>query len=163
MGTNASSIAKRKPLGEPVLEKHLFVPNRATLTTEQAIRVNVQIALENEYKLKVKVVELIDEETRENDEPLSPLISDALGDLPLVKAEITVLSSKVGEVRDAVVEDKKLPTETGCFVVVASNIFSRIQVRELNNIAFYNTKANLSFYFQTFSTDFSLRSLGRSP
>lgn len=135
MGTNASSIAKRKPLGEPVLEKHVFISNEGTLTTEQAIRVNMQIALENEYKLKVKVVELIDEETADNAEPLSPLISDALGDLPLVKAEITVLSNRVEEVRNAVVEDKKLPTETGCFVVVASNVFSRIQV-SLNYIDF---------------------------
>lgn len=69
-GLNASSIARRKYLGTPVLEKYLFVPNVAKLTTAQAIRVNMQILLENLYSIKVKAVELIDDATSED---LSPL------------------------------------------------------------------------------------------
>lgn len=46
-GLLASSIALRKPLGEPVLEKYVFVPNVAELKTEDSIRINMQVVLEN--------------------------------------------------------------------------------------------------------------------
>lgn len=46
-----------------MLEKYVFVPNVAKLTTEQAIRVNMQILLANLYSIKIKAVELVDDAT----------------------------------------------------------------------------------------------------
>lgn len=52
-GMTANAITRRKPLGEPVLEKHVFVPNETTLTLEESVRVNLQIILENERQFQV--------------------------------------------------------------------------------------------------------------
>lgn len=49
----ASSIPRRKQIGQPVLEKYEFVPNEIQLSIEKSIRVNMQIGLENLYAIKV--------------------------------------------------------------------------------------------------------------
>ncbi|CAG2054468.1 unnamed protein product [Timema podura] len=136
-GLKASGITRRKPLGEPVLEKYLFVPNSAPmdppLTFKEIIRVCVHIALENQLGIKVKSVELIDSETPSDAEILSPEIAFILGDLPLIQAEINVLApptnEKAAELGSAIqVADRKLSGEQNSLLIVASNILGRTEV-----------------------------------
>lgn len=89
----------------------------------------MQLILENEATLQVKTVEVIDDVTRDDVEPLSTAIAIALGDQPMVKPDILVLTDKQIEVRGACVEDKKLPTESDGMLVVGTNLLTRYQVK----------------------------------
>ncbi|KAL1501269.1 hypothetical protein ABEB36_006624 [Hypothenemus hampei] len=138
-GLNASSIPRRKYLATPVLEKAVFVPNVGKLKSAKAIRINMQIILENLFSIKVKVVELIDDTCDEDKLPLGEEIHDALTDLPLIQPEIIILSKKPYELKNIKVEDRKLLTEVECSLVVASKIFQRPNIMHL---AFGSIKEN---------------------
>ncbi|CAG9770336.1 unnamed protein product [Ceutorhynchus assimilis] len=130
-GLNASSIARRKYLGTPVLEKYMFMPDIAELKTEQAIRINMQILLENLYSIKVKAVELIDDATMKGVSPLGEIVHDVLADQPLIQPDITILSKEELSIKHVKVEDKKLLTEVDCSLVVASKILQRPNILQL--------------------------------
>lgn len=125
VGLEARSIARKKPLGEPVLEKHVFIPNEASLNTDESVRVIVQIILENNYTIKTKSIEIRDEETTQ-EEVLSPLILNALKDQPLIQPEVSVYSSEKLDLPQVTVEDKKLGGECDAHVIVASHALSRV-------------------------------------
>lgn len=146
----ASAISKQKPVGQPVLEKHVFLPNIFKLTAQDSVRVNIQIILENKVNvLKFKAVELHNETTKP-EELLSPFISDALAGQPMITGEVMVLSNQLGEVRDAVVNGGNLSEQNDCLLVTAKNILSTNQVR--NNytcyciISKFYTRLIYSFY-----------------
>lgn len=80
----------------------------------------------------MKTVEVLDEEIKEDMEPLSPVIGDVLGDQPLVKPDIVVLTNKTLEIRNAKVEEKKLAAENDGLLVVVANVLSRGQVVSCN-------------------------------
>jgi fatty acid synthase len=83
-GLKASAIARRKPLGMPVLEKYVFVSNvePASLDLRAALRVCMHIVLENQRGVHMKVVELPHHDIM----PVSPSLAVILGDLPLIQA-----------------------------------------------------------------------------
>ncbi|KAK9884212.1 hypothetical protein WA026_005162 [Henosepilachna vigintioctopunctata] len=87
-GLKASAIVRRKPLGLPVLEKYEFVANEGILTLSQCLRVNMQLALENMYTIKLRVVELVDDATENKSEILAPTLIEIFGDQPLVQATV---------------------------------------------------------------------------
>ncbi|CAG9769092.1 unnamed protein product [Ceutorhynchus assimilis] len=124
-GQSASSIARRKYQGIPVLEKYVFVPNIAPLPVKEALRVNMQILLENLPSLNIKVVELIDEATNEQLEPLVSIIDDVLGDIPLIQPNLTILSKKEYDIKKVKIENKQLVTETDCSLVIGSKLLER--------------------------------------
>ncbi|KAH1010150.1 fatty acid synthase [Dendroctonus ponderosae] len=138
-GLNASSIARRKYLATPVLEKYEFVPNVAKLTTGQAVRVNMQILLANLYSIKIKAVELVDDATPPGLSPLGELVHDVLADQPLIQPDIIILSKTELDVKNVKVEDKRLLTELDCSLVVGSQILQRSNILQL---AFGSTKEN---------------------
>lgn len=118
-GLNASEIARKKPLSEPVLERYVFIPNETQLTLEESLRVNMQIVLENSYRIKVKVVEVVDDDASD---VLMPLILNALSDQPLIQAEALVLSERLIELPDVKVENKQLGSVGEALIVVARNL-----------------------------------------
>ncbi|XP_066251999.1 fatty acid synthase-like, partial [Euwallacea similis] len=126
-GLLASSISRRKPTAFPILEKYVFVPNEGTLNLESAIRLFMQLALEHHCGLKVTVIELIDEATEEDLQPIGPIINDVLGDQPLVHANVTILSSKNIET-NVTVENTNLKDITDTSVAVASRLLSRTSI-----------------------------------
>lgn len=129
-GLTASAIARRKPLGEPVLETYKFVPNiNDSLTIEQSVRMMVQIAFENIQNIKIRTVEHLDDSSKEDQPLLSTLVQGVLGDLPLIQADINVLTTKqMEEIPGVVISDKKLVTESNCLLVIATNIVGRGQL-----------------------------------
>lgn len=127
-GLDAVSIARKKPLSEPVLEKYVFVPNEATLSLEQSVRVCIQIALENNHRIKVKTVELIDDYSKEHAIPLSTIISGVLHDQLLVQAETSILTRKSLTVKNVIIENKSIQAESEVLIFVATDVSSRLDV-----------------------------------
>ncbi|KAF2904462.1 hypothetical protein ILUMI_01702 [Ignelater luminosus] len=128
-GLIANSIARRKVLADPVLEKHTFVPLETELSTEESVRVNVQIFLENNYGIKHRTAELIDEATKPDAKPLGPVVRQAFSDQPLIQPEIIIFSKEPMELENITVEDKKLGSEShSCAMVIASKICSRPEI-----------------------------------
>jgi len=83
-GLMASAVARRKPLGMPVLEKYVFIPNSEpeSLDYNTALRACIHIVLENQLGSRVKTIELPHPDTM----PLSPTVARILEDLPLIQA-----------------------------------------------------------------------------
>jgi fatty acid synthase, animal type len=117
-GLQASPVGRRKPPGFPVLESYKFIPHLPTppLKRSDAVRVFVQLALENIPILKVKVVEV----DTVSAEPILISFQEALGDLPLVTSDLMFLTPQTLELPGIHVEDGKLSTQTNCIFVIGS-------------------------------------------
>ncbi|XP_050502321.1 fatty acid synthase isoform X2 [Diabrotica virgifera virgifera] len=128
-GLMASSIARKKDVGIPVLESHIFVPNITELELEESVRVNLQIVYENLLTKKYKCIELIDEFVTQEC-TLIPLVQTALGDQPLLQAIVKILAKSRPEYvpEEIEVEDKELDAETECHLVIGSKLIGRKDV-----------------------------------
>jgi fatty acid synthase len=82
-GLRASTIAKRRNLSKPVLEKYLFTPyiEPTHLDLHTTLRACTHITLENKYGIQVNVVEVHNQGMT----PLSPVLVPIFADLPLSK------------------------------------------------------------------------------
>ncbi|XP_014239844.1 fatty acid synthase-like [Cimex lectularius] len=126
-GLNANAISRRKNLGEAVLEKYHFIPNKVFANEydmDQVVRIMVHTAIENEPSVNIKITEIPSTQSL-----LSRIIAQVLGDLPLIQPEITVLTSPSNPLVEDVppefiVEDKKLVTDQSVMIMVASNILA---------------------------------------
>jgi fatty acid synthase len=121
----ANVVGRRKPPGIPVLESYQFVPNFGydKYSVGDGIRICVQIALENINTVKVKAVEV----DTQNQDPIIEHMQDALADLPLVTAELMVLSKRDMKLKNIHSEDGKLSTQTNCLFVIASGVLCNQQ------------------------------------
>ena len=113
----ANVVGRRSPPGIPVLEYYKFVPHLPSplLSITDGVRVLVQLVLENVPFLKVKAVEVGNQGAK----TILPVIQEALADLPLVTAELTLLSNQPIDVEGILVENGNLSTKTKCLMVVA--------------------------------------------
>lgn len=97
-GLQASAIPRKKPAGDPVLEEYTFIPHfdRASVSLRDIARLSTHISFENSSGIKVKTIELIEENDKVSfSDLLSPWISEALGDMPLIQAEVGIYGAKV--------------------------------------------------------------------
>nr|WIW72532.1 fatty acid synthase [Kerria lacca] len=131
----ASAIARKKTLGEPVLEKFQFMPHINTQANnfKEIIRICAHIALENLPSIKVKTIELLDSFAHSEGPLVSDILVNVLGDLPLIQADIVVLANSehpliTEELSGLTVEDKKLPGDQSCVIVIASQVLNRKDV-----------------------------------
>lgn len=99
-----------------------------------AIRSSIQLFLENVQTVKVKVLEYIDEATETSSEPLITTIGNALCDLPLIQAELMVISEKKLDLPSHIhVDNKKLNTENNVNIIIGSQLLDRHIVSYLCN------------------------------
>lgn len=128
IGMQASTVGRRKPPGYPVLESYKFIPHLPApkLSKTDAVRVCVQLALENIPVPKVKAVEV----DFQNDTPITPLFAEALGDLPLVTADLMFLSQQQISLPGVHVEDGKLSTQSNCLFLISVNYIGRPEMLE---------------------------------
>ncbi|GLV38468.1 Fatty acid synthase 3 [Carabus blaptoides fortunei] len=125
-GLSANAIGRKKPLAEPVLETCKFIPYKTDeLTLNQSIKVLVQTVYENILNNKVKTAEVLDDNTKPDAVPLSPIIQEILSDMPVIQAEVNVLTTKPIELETVTISDTKLESETNCLLVVASELLKR--------------------------------------
>ncbi|KAK4878117.1 hypothetical protein RN001_010623 [Aquatica leii] len=148
-GLKATAIAKRKNLGEPVLESYQFVPLVAELSLENCIRVNAQIILENNLDVKFKSVELLDDNT---EDPITVILQEVLGDQPLIQPELSLLTKKPLTYDRITVKDKKLSNESdGHLLVIAPGILTNTQLLQevldvVRDNGFMLTRESRDFY-----------------
>ncbi|CAK1589941.1 unnamed protein product [Parnassius mnemosyne] len=134
-GLHATPISKKIPLGIPVLEKNEFVSNfgKGKMKIEDVLRANIQLILENIQTYKVKSIEIVDDEYKVNGlKPVIETVADILGDLPLVQAELLVLSEESIEMPSNItVENRKLSGESNTVIFVGANLLQRPDVLQL--------------------------------
>ncbi|XP_052871592.1 fatty acid synthase-like, partial [Anopheles cruzii] len=122
-GLNASTIARRLPPGVPVLESYKFVPfyPQHTLQPADAASVIIQTILENQPTLLFTVTE-VHSPTRS---PVLSLFGDAIGDLPLIKAQLTLLSNKKPEpIPNVTISEDKLMKQRNVLLLICENLFA---------------------------------------
>lgn len=139
----ANVVARRKPPGIPVLERFQFVPNISTnkYSTADGVRICVQTALENVLTYKIKSVEV----DTMNKAPIIPLLQEALGDLPLITADLMLLTTQDLSLKGIHVEDGKLSTQSNCLIVIAAGVLRNNQfltdtAKSLSEVAYVITR-----------------------
>lgn len=104
------------------------------------MRSNIQLVLENVQTYKVKSIEVVDEEYKNNGiEPIIEAVADVLGDLPLVQAELSVFSENSIELPSNItVESKKLTPDANALLIIGANLLQRPDVSIVKKIIFLN-------------------------
>lgn len=121
-GVHTSPVARRKPPGCPVLETYKFISHfpSSQLTKSDSVRACVQLALENNPRLKVKAVEV----DKHRNAPIINLFEVALGDLPLVTSDLMFLTPQEIELGKIHVEDGHLSAVKNCVFVIGHRSLS---------------------------------------
>nr|XP_012234197.1 PREDICTED: LOW QUALITY PROTEIN: fatty acid synthase-like [Linepithema humile] len=142
-GIKATSIFRRKPAGEPVLEEYRFIAHRdrAEVSLREAVMLSTHLALEYHQVIKVNIIELIENDDKvETNEIASPLFIDILGDLRLLQPNITLvtrtdrfncvtLPSKI-----TVAQSKKLSNDDNAILITGYNLFAKNKSKTLIEI-----------------------------
>lgn len=121
-------IPKRKDIKEPVLEKFVFVPNEAHLSLEQSVSANLQIILDNCFRLQVKAYELIEDASEDNLRLLGPHMFQVLSDLPFIQPDIRLLTSMKLQIPNVTLENKPLSSISDAFIIAGHCLITRQQV-----------------------------------
>jgi fatty acid synthase len=95
-GLQATQIFRRKLNQHTVIEEHVFVAHhdRAKVSINEAIRISAQLAQEDHQIIKVRAIELVEDDDDVALEHLSSLLLvEAFEELPLIQTNITLLTS----------------------------------------------------------------------
>ncbi|VVC40005.1 Hypothetical protein CINCED_3A009213 [Cinara cedri] len=156
-GLHVNAIPKRKPLDNPVVEKYMFIPYTIDMgyTLEDIVRICLHIAIENNMAIKIKTLEILNQTIKPDERIISPMILDIITDLPLVQAEVCILSNKnhpqLKEVSNNItVKNGKLPTDQSVLFIVGSKLLEDAEVLEnvfdsLKPEGFLLTREQLNF------------------
>lgn len=105
----------------------------------EIVRLSSHIGLENQLGIKVKTIELIEEADQVPiEETLSPLIAEALGDMPLIQADVSIAGNNVnydsGDLPGGVsVGDlKKVNADSNALLVVGHKLLTPARVENLS-------------------------------
>ncbi|XP_055540270.1 fatty acid synthase-like [Wyeomyia smithii] len=114
----AMVVGRRNP-GAPVLETYQFVPynGQKVISAREAVRIAVQLALENVPTYTVGVTEV----QVESLPVLCPLFGEAVADLPLVQSNLVLLTGNEVETSNVQVKNEKLADQTSCLFVISDN------------------------------------------
>lgn len=84
----------------------------------------------------MKAIEYVDEEYKKHQlEPVIEAVADILGDLPLMQAELLVVSEDTIEMPNNItVENKKLAQESNAVIFIGANLFQRPDVSATNQL-----------------------------
>jgi fatty acid synthase, animal type len=89
------------------------------------------LVLENIQTFKVKTIEYVDDEYKSNNmEPVMETVGEILGDMPLMQAELLVISEEPIEnlPNNITVDNKKLSGESNTVVFIGANLLKRADV-----------------------------------
>ncbi|XP_039969049.1 fatty acid synthase-like [Bactrocera tryoni] len=121
IGLHASPVQRRKAPGIPVLERYQFVSHFPTPTLDitEAVRMCVQLALENTPVLKLKIVEV----GAKNKEPVVTKFVEAVEDLPLVAGDFLLFTDQqVDDIAGVHIENAKFVNQTNCHFIIANGL-----------------------------------------
>lgn len=136
----ASAITRRKPAGDPVLEEYKFIPHldEAKVSLSELTRLVTHICLENHMDIKVKTIELLENDSIEEESNLSCLMSESFGDLPLIQADINILCKNTQPNTDSlpsnvsIIDEKKIDGETRALLAIGCKLFTKERTNQLN-------------------------------
>lgn len=121
-GLEGSTILRRKPFAEPVLETYRFVPNFGDLDLESAVRVNVQIILEQYPNVRsARVLEVSGGNREEENVYLAPLMLKVFNQTPLMQPSVKLLTDEEVTFENVTVEKTRLEEEKDYLLVVVSD------------------------------------------
>ncbi|XP_065209086.1 fatty acid synthase-like [Planococcus citri] len=134
-----STISRQRSLAEPVLEKYQFKPyiSEEEIDQNEAIRLCVNIVLQNTMEFQIKTYELLDPDNTAQD-IVSPAIMDALSDKPLIQGNINILSPNTDQEaaiqmpHEIAISNEKLPSDQSATLIALSNMQRKHD--ELENI-----------------------------
>ncbi|XP_035740324.1 fatty acid synthase-like [Vespa mandarinia] len=97
-----SEIARKKPVSDPIIEEHKFIAyrDRREMSLREILSLFMHIILENILMMKVKTIELVEDNDNISAEKLvSPMFRDILANLPSIQASINLFAppKKFGE------------------------------------------------------------------
>lgn len=122
-GLKARSIAKRKQGLNPVLAKHEFVPYQSTLELSEAVRVNIQIILENNLSHHIKVVEIVGENSTADPRVLMHFVTQTLDDIPLIISDLTISTTEpIEEMSGVQMNNISLNPESKLDLIIAQKV-----------------------------------------
>ncbi|KAI9579995.1 hypothetical protein GQX74_000783, partial [Glossina fuscipes] len=134
VGLHTSPVQRRKSPGVPVLERYQFVSHLPTpaFNIQNAIRICVQLVLENCTISQIKIVE-VDTDGR------FPIIENfvaAIEDLPVVTGDYIFLSNQVLEDIPKLVnvEDEKLFTQKNCHIIIIGGLCGELNELSLAQV-----------------------------
>lgn len=133
-GFRATSVNRRKPAADPVLECYKFVPHFPTPSLSQldVAKFCVQLALENLPMRNVMTVEI---DAHDGREPLTEFLCKALEDLPLIKSEAFYLTPLKLPLSYAKPMDEDLSAFTNVNLIVNSNCLENSEFLDAASIA----------------------------
>lgn len=120
-GLQAMPVTRRKPPGDPVLERCEFISHLPTpkMSLNNALRILVQIGLENFPMIRdVKAVEV---DAGESYPPLIESLQLALGDLPLITSELLFLSDREVQLPSITTSNTNVSGQSGCHFTIVKN------------------------------------------
>lgn len=124
-GMHTSTVNRRKFAGNLVLESYKFVKHfpSAILRKSDAVRVCVQLAIENNPTLKIKVVEV----DTTSQIPIIDEFQRALEDLPLITADLMLLTPQDIDLGKIHVENGHLKSQTNCYFLILRDGLANLQ------------------------------------
>ncbi|KAK0176607.1 hypothetical protein PV328_000726 [Microctonus aethiopoides] len=138
-GLKASAISRRKMDSEPVLETYKFVAHRdcAEMSMKEAVHLATHLALENHLSIKIKTLEMVKESENSIDNLLSLFILETLANLPLLQADVNVLSDikafKSDDIPENInfIEPRRLPANANALLLCGHNLLTETKECEL--------------------------------
>lgn len=114
------------------MEEYKFVANKAWVSLKESITINIQIALEINYRNKIRVVEIADR-VADYYEPLLNYVIECLNRSPLVEIKATLLTEDEILIPNVKVQNNDIKQFEDVYLVIGSNI---LQSFKLLNKAF---------------------------
>lgn len=143
-----TSLAPRRQQTQasPKLEKFVFTPytcdRNKEMSKEDALTTTLQIAIENTSMIKMKVIEIANDRLAEA--LLSPLTMDILESEPMLRADITVVTSNKTAAHNQILDPLSIKISTkdvtkvvpdqNCHLVIGADIISRQNGDVLKNM-----------------------------
>lgn len=123
---NFNDIAKKTASKKPILEEYRFVPNETTLSIEESIRVNMQLALEYNKKNKIKIVDV----SNANRSLLSTIIKSMEND-PFVEIDAILLTKNKIAISQVKVEDVPLESLEDIYMVIGQELLTKEKLEKI--------------------------------
>ncbi|XP_012234475.2 fatty acid synthase [Linepithema humile] len=138
-----TSVPRRLPASEPVVEEYKFVAHRdgAQVSLQEAVRLSTHITLEHHQTVHVKIIEAIDSVDKLAANQLaSPILAEILGDLPLIQADVILAAPSDQSDSDELppnvnsVDISKLSKDENALLAIGVGLLTRAKSDQLQQI-----------------------------
>lgn len=122
VGLESRAVSRRKAVGNLALESYMFIQHKpsAVLSPQEAYRICIQLMIENNPGLhRFKVLEVF--VSPPNAEQVVSLFHELFSEIPLVKAQLTLLTDRNVELPNVTVVKTSISVQTNCHLITLSD------------------------------------------